>query len=397
MPSSPSLPPEVPRTSPAHAVPCLLVSLRWTWFVNLISVVVLAAALMIGAHLGGDSASARVAAAPSVRVAASLPAGTPASAGKPVEDAGSARQMSTESPANSAPRAVAAADGNPVSALAADGIPSTALQAYESAAARELQLRPGCGLQWPLLAAIGRVESDHNRFDGAVLHSDGLATPPVIGPALDGHGTALIRDTDHGTLDGDSVYDHAVGPMQFIPSTWERFGVDNNGDGVADPFNIFDAAAAAADYLCVAGGDLATSAGQTRAVLAYNHSDSYVAEVLLLEQTYADGAGVIVPVAGDDPSLPVASPGSPPAVSLPPVNPAPPPGLPSVTASQGSSAPASSVVPTSQPPATTDCPGPSIGTPSSDSSSSQADPSDSASTSAPSSGAPSCCGGMCGQ
>src|SRR5437764_60980 len=83
-------------------------------------------------------------------------------------------------------------------------------------------------------------------FAGAVLHSDGLSTPRVIGIALNGNGTALIRDTDGGRLDGDTVYDRAVGPMQFIPSTWAGWSVDANGDGRADPFNIFDAAAAAA-------------------------------------------------------------------------------------------------------------------------------------------------------
>jgi len=214
--------------------------------------------------------------------------------------------------------------------LAADGIPVTALVAYQEAAAREMLLRPSCGLQWSLLAAIGRVESDHNQFDGAVLHPDGLATPPVIGPALNGHGTALILDTDHGVLDGDRLYDHAVGPMQFIPSTWARFGVDANGDGIKDPLNIFDAAAAAADYLCVAGGDLTTLAGQRRAVFAYNHTDSYVAEVLQLAQTYADGDVVLAPTSQPPAVEPPSGARSPvgPVLDLPPVDPGRPPALP---------------------------------------------------------------------
>ncbi|MBN9620085.1 MAG: lytic transglycosylase domain-containing protein, partial [Actinobacteria bacterium] len=180
-------------------------------------------------------------------------------------------------------------------ALAAGGIPQIALDAYRQAAAREARLRPGCHLSWPLLAAIGRVESDHGRFGGAVLRADGTSTRRIIGPALNGDGVALIRDTDHGRLDGDPVYDHAVGPMQFIPSTWASYGVDVHGPGHPDPFDIVDAAAAAADYLCVAGGDLATGAGQQRAVLAYNHSTQYLAEVLGLEVVYARGAGVVVP------------------------------------------------------------------------------------------------------
>jgi len=59
-------------------------------------------------------------------------------------------------------------------------------------------------------------------------------------------------------------------------------GVDANGDGAADPFNVNDAALAAARYLCAAGGDLRSSAGQVAAVLAYNYSDEYVAQVLAL-------------------------------------------------------------------------------------------------------------------
>jgi hypothetical protein len=207
-----------------------------------------------------------------------------------------------------------------VSALAADGIPMTALSAYQGAAAAA---PPGCGLPWPLLAAIGRVESDHGRFAGAVLHADGVSTPRIIGIPLDGNGTALIRDTDHGRLDGDRVYDRAVGPMQFIPSTWAGYGVDGNGDGTADPFNVFDAARAAADYLCAAGGDLTTLAGQTRAVLAYNHDGTYLAEVLALEKAYASGVpGVTIPLippARDLPRLPIPP--------LPPVNPGRPPAI----------------------------------------------------------------------
>ncbi|MDP9093578.1 MAG: lytic transglycosylase domain-containing protein, partial [Actinomycetota bacterium] len=183
------------------------------------------------------------------------------------------------------------------SALAADGIPTTALLAYQQAANEEQLVNPGCGLSWPLLAGIGRVESDHARFGGATLYTDGVSLPKIIGIALNGHGTALILDTDHGVLDGDTVYDHAVGPMQFIPSTWAQYGVDGNHDGTIDPFNIYDAALTAARYLCAAGGNLTTLAGQTTAVLTYNHSDAYVALVLSVEAVYAQGVpGLTVPV-----------------------------------------------------------------------------------------------------
>ena len=213
-------------------------------------------------------------------------------------------------------------DNAPILGLAADGIPSIALLAYEQAATREAALRPACGLTWPLLAAIGRVESNHGRFAGAVLHADGLSTPRIIGIALNGHGTALIRDTDHGRLDGDTVYDHAVGPMQFIPSTWARWGVDANHDGVKDPFNIFDATAAAADYLCAAGRNLTTAAGQEVAIRSYNDSDSYIATVMRLEAVYARDIGITVPVL---PTAPTS--GRVDRPPLPPVNPGPPPAL----------------------------------------------------------------------
>ncbi|WP_436704724.1 lytic murein transglycosylase, partial [Geodermatophilus sp. CPCC 205761] len=201
----------------------------------------------------------------------------------------------------------------PVSALAGRGIPATALDAYTRAAAAA---PASCHLSWPLLAAIGRVESNHGRFAGAVLRTDGLSDPPIVGIALTGAGTARIVDTDGGRLDGDAVHDRAVGPMQFIPSTWARYAEDGDGDGRRDPFDIYDAAAASAAYLCAAGGDLRTIAGQARAVFAYNHSASYVATVLQLAAVYAGG-----PV----PTLPTPVPAGPP--SIPPAAPAPPPAI----------------------------------------------------------------------
>lgn len=83
------------------------------------------------------------------------------------------------------------------------------------------------GLRWQVLAGIARVESDHGRFGGAATDVKGDVRPRIIGIALDGtHGTAVISDTDAGELDGDVVWDRAVGPFQFIPSSWAIFGVD---------------------------------------------------------------------------------------------------------------------------------------------------------------------------
>jgi hypothetical protein len=187
-----------------------------------------------------------------------------------------------------------------ISGLAANGIPNVALNAYRVAAARMAAAKPSCGIDWSLLAGIGRVESNHGRYGGAVLGPDGTASPKILGPALNGVNFAYIGDSDAGAWDGDTTYDRAMGPMQFIPTTWRSYAIDADGNGTTDPFNINDAAPAAANYLCVAGGNLRTDAGQRRAVLAYNHSDEYVAEVLALARTYAAGIPVAdLPLVGN--------------------------------------------------------------------------------------------------
>ena len=80
----------------------------------------------------------------------------------------------------------------------------------------------------------------------------------------------------------------AIGWMQFMPSTWLRWGVDANGDGVADPWNPEDAIYSAARYLAAAGG----SSDIARAVFSYNHADWYVNEVLSLANLYSQGGGL---------------------------------------------------------------------------------------------------------
>jgi membrane-bound lytic murein transglycosylase B len=286
--------------------------LRWA-VITLLAAVVLSAAAALGT--APRRAAAGVPAPAKVAITAAQQLAHTASA----TSASNAPSSSTSSSPPAGP-----GDDQRASSLASDGIPTTALEAYQRAARRESERDPSCGLSWPLLAAIGRVESDHGRFAGAVLHTDGRSTPRVIGIALTGQGTARITDTDGGRLDGDRTYDRAVGPMQFIPSTWAGYRADGNGDGIADPFNIFDAAAAAAHYLCAAGGDLTTLAGQLRAVHAYNDSDAYVALVLQLERVYARGVpGLTVPIVPSNPSPPKQHP------TLPPVNPGPPLGAPS--------------------------------------------------------------------
>lgn len=173
---------------------------------------------------------------------------------------------------------------------AATGIPARALRAYASADLRAQSDLPACAIGWNTLAAIGAIESDHGRHGGAALDESGYPNPAIRGPALNGDGVAAISDTDGGAWDGDARWDRAVGPMQFIPDTWERWRADGDGDGVADPNQIDDAALAAARYLC-ASHTMADAASWRAAVFSYNHLDSYVDDVAAVANRYAAAAG----------------------------------------------------------------------------------------------------------
>ncbi|WP_394554770.1 lytic transglycosylase domain-containing protein [Agromyces sp. MMS24-JH15] len=169
---------------------------------------------------------------------------------------------------------------------AATGIPERALSAYAHAHVALASEDPACDVDWATIAAIGAIESDHGRHGDSSLDASGRAVPPIVGRALDGDGVATITDTDGGALDGDTAWDRAVGPMQFIPSTWARWGSDGNGDGVADPHQIDDAALTTGRYLCAAGS-MATADGWRRAVYSYNHDNDYVARVASISQGFA--------------------------------------------------------------------------------------------------------------
>lgn len=156
-----------------------------------------------------------------------------------------------------------------------------ALDAYHRAARTMASEDPGCGVQWWAVAGISKVEGRHGTYGGADLLENGDTSRRIIGIPLNGENeTAVILDSDGGVLDGDPVYDRAVGPMQFIPQTWARFAADGNGDGTASPFNLYDATLAAARYLCRASSGLAGDDGLRRAYFAYNHSEAYVDTVL---------------------------------------------------------------------------------------------------------------------
>jgi len=170
------------------------------------------------------------------------------------------------------------------------GIPARALQAY---AAAEIAIRrdtPGCKIAWNTLAAIGWIESGHGSNSQAVLQADGSTSHPIIGPALDGNDAlaAVPATSATAVATGDPDWDHAVGPMQFIGSTWAKWGVDATGDGVADPNNIDDAALSAGRYLCTGGRDLSTAEGWHKAIRSYNHSDVYVEAVRTAANGFVD-------------------------------------------------------------------------------------------------------------
>lgn len=170
------------------------------------------------------------------------------------------------------------------------GISSIAVDAYGRATLRLADEQPSCRVGWTTLAALGWVETGHGTHEGASLRPDGTTTKRILGPALNGSdGFAAIRsDVESAAWHGDAKWDHAVGPMQFIPSTWRKWGSDGNADGFNDPNNIFDASYAAARYLCASGADLRTGQGWSRAVHSYNHSEEYVRSVLAQANAYAN-------------------------------------------------------------------------------------------------------------
>ncbi|GAA4669410.1 hypothetical protein GCM10023347_23820 [Streptomyces chumphonensis] len=198
-------------------------------------------------------------------------------------------------------------DGPLVTGPAEAGVPATVLAAYRQAESTLRSEQPRCNLSWQLLAAIGKVESGQAR--GGALDAEGTTLSPIRGPKLDGNGFADISDTDNGAYDGDTVHDRAVGPMQFIPSTWAAWGADGNGDGAKDPDNIFDAALAAGRYLCAAGRDLADPADLERALLSYNPSREYLNTVLSWLEFYRKGVHEVPDGTGQLPDSP--GPGNP--------------------------------------------------------------------------------------
>jgi hypothetical protein len=238
----------------------------------------------------------------------------------------------------------------------------------------------GCHLRVEHLAAIGQVES--GSIGGRSVTSGHRVTPAIYGPLLDGGPFAVVRDSDGGRFDGDSAYDRAMGPLQFLPGTWRWAGRDGDGDGLRDPQNVYDTALATAGYLCLGGRDLSRSGDLRSAVLSYNQSEDYHSAVVewvayfrqhglaaLTSVAFRVGSGgraSALPVPEDEPTpeqtmptraagptkTPTKNPGSPASATTPPTGPSVAP-TQSVPPSTQTGPPAASTPPTDPKPATT--------------------------------------------
>ncbi|MEV6445554.1 lytic murein transglycosylase [Amycolatopsis sp. NPDC051716] len=240
------------------------------------------------------------------------------------------------------------------------GIPGSMLKAYKNAADILAKEQPNCHLDWALIASIGRIESNHAR--GGYVNANGDTLEPILGPVLNGAGAfAAIADTDGGKYDGDTVWDRAVGPTQFIPSTWRGYASDGNGDGVSNPNNIYDETLATARYLCSGGLDLSTDAGQRIAVRRYNNSQSYVDTVLAWASAYRGGVAQL-----PDSQVPIGVPNAPDAAAAGspvgvPAPPAPPVDSP-LTETPGTTTPTTPASPDPATPTTPTSPAPTTPT-----------------------------------
>ncbi|MCX4411209.1 NlpC/P60 family protein [Streptomyces sp. NBC_01764] len=174
-------------------------------------------------------------------------------------------------------------DGGIADGGTAADIPPRMLTAYKNAVQLVGRYVPQCrGMRWPILAGIAKVESNH--AIGRTIAGNGDIIPRIYGVLLNGSGaggnTTAFPDTDNGRWDGTASGERAVGPFQFLPSTWTSIGKDANGDKTADPHNADDAALGAAVYLCGNGRDLTKRSQLEAAILQYNHSTEYLSNVL---------------------------------------------------------------------------------------------------------------------
>ncbi|MEZ0051728.1 membrane-bound lytic murein transglycosylase B [Mycobacterium sp. MAA66] len=193
----------------------------------------------------------------------------------------------------------------PASIVMAPGgvhIPPIALNAYRTAEKIMATQAPGCGISWNLLAGIGRIESGH--ANNGATDARGTAMYPIYGPVLDGSlaGNEVIVQS---VAAGRVYYARALGPMQFLPGTWARYASDAIGDGKPDVQNVFDASLAAARYLCSGGLNLRDSDQVLTAILRYNNSMAYAANVLGWAKAYVTGIAPVdlPPIVGPPPAI----------------------------------------------------------------------------------------------
>lgn len=249
--------------------------------------------------------------------------------------------------------AAAAATYFPLSAIPknltvrAQQIPRRVLAAYVSAAKTIDRAQPSCHLRWYELAGIGYIESGHAHNGGSeAKHWNGVAKPPIFGPTLDGSAGVSWHDTDGGRLDHNAQWERAVGPMQFMPTTWAVWGADGNRDRHQDPQQIDDASLAAAGYLCTGGGSSLDHIDHLiAAVYSYNHSYAYVRAVLTVAAQYA---GLAPNALGVDKVPP--DPGAKPSPSPIPTLGKPAPLKPSATTSTNTPALTPTATPPTSPP-----------------------------------------------
>ena len=157
-----------------------------------------------------------------------------------------------------------------------------------------------CSVSAELLGAIGIAVSDHGLVRGASYSADGTLQPELYGESGDGSraNLATLIDTDFGAIDGDEVWDRPVGPFQLLPVSWRLHGGDANGDGIEDPQNLWDASAAAAEFLCAMGAG--PEGNDVRALRTYTGSDGLSQRVLGLYEQLLANSPIATSVGGQD-------------------------------------------------------------------------------------------------
>ena len=196
-----------------------------------------------------------------------------------------------------------------------DAIPDAAVVAYQRSAAVIDEASPGSRLHWTLLAAVGRVLTDHGRRGGHRVDDQGNVRPGIVGKPLLARGGKRVGDTEAGLLDADRRFDRPVGPMLLTPADWTVVGVDGDADGKRNPQDLDDASLALAVLLCTPGKDLRTIDGKRAALRRIDNANDFGRAVLEIDASYRrqlrSGAELVEPepltTLPELPSLPAQS------------------------------------------------------------------------------------------